>query len=193
MPDPQIIPTKATLRNAARHIRSSLSPAQVEGMSDDVCRNLLSLLDGMDPVMVYVSKPLEVHTHSLIGDLLSRGKRIVVPIIEQDTKTLRLSYLTDTAHLVQSTFQVPEPIGHELPALADEVRAVIVPVLAFDLRGHRLGYGAGYYDRFLSRYPHLTKIGLAFSSQQIPTVPHEANDVRMDFIITEKEIIDCRK
>jgi 5-formyltetrahydrofolate cyclo-ligase len=192
MPDSPAVPDKASLRDAARHTRSSLSPAQIETMSGQVCSRLLAMLNGMDPLMVYVSKPLEVHTHTLLEDLISRRRRIVVPIIEKETKTLRLSYLRDTSHLVQSTFQVPEPIGHELPALAEEVRAVIVPVLAFDCRGHRLGYGAGYYDRFLSRHPHLIKIGLAFSCQQIPSVPHDANDIPMDFIITEKETLNCR-
>jgi 5-formyltetrahydrofolate cyclo-ligase len=193
MPEVQIIPNKAALRDAARKQRSSFSPAQIEAMSVLACTHLTELIDGIDPLMIYVSKPLEVHTHTLLASLLSHGKRVVVPIIEKETKTLRLSYLSDTAHLVESTFQVPEPIGHELTAHAEDIRAVVVPVLAFDRGGHRLGYGAGYYDRFLARYPHLTKIGLAFSCQQIPSVPHDANDIRMDFIITEKGVLDCRK
>jgi 5-formyltetrahydrofolate cyclo-ligase len=65
-------------------------------------------------------------------------------------------------------------------------------VLAFDRRGHRLGYGAGYYDRFLAKHPRITRIGLAFSCQQISSVPSDENDIRMDFIITENEILDCR-
>jgi 5-formyltetrahydrofolate cyclo-ligase len=191
MPEPGKTPTKTALRDEARRIRSSLSPAQIENMSRHVCRHVLGVLDGIDPVMVYVSKPLEVHTHSLLDDLLSRGTRIVVPIIEQETKTLRLSYLTDSTHLITSTFNVPEPIGREIPARPEDVRAVIVPVLAFDRRGHRLGYGAGYYDRFLASCPSLTKIGLAFSCQEIPSVPHDSNDVPMDHIITENGVLDC--
>jgi len=186
-------PDKAFLRDAARHMRSSLSPSQIGDMSAVICQNLLSILNGLDPLMVYVSKPLEVHTISLIEELLAQKRRVVVPIIEKETRSLRLSYLTDTAYLVESTFHVPEPIGNELPARAEEVRAVIVPVLAFDQRGHRLGYGAGYYDRFLGKNPHLRKIGLAFSCQEIPAVPHDENDIRMDIIITEKGILDYRK
>jgi 5-formyltetrahydrofolate cyclo-ligase len=159
-------------------------------MSRQVCRNLLPRLDGNDPVLVYVSKPLEVQTRSLIRTLLDRKRRVVVPIIEKENRSLRLSYLTDPAHLVESTFHVPEPIGNEIPANPRDVPAVIVPVLAFDTRGHRLGYGAGYYDRFLARYPHMTKIGLAFSCQQVPAVPHDHNDIRMDCIVTETGILD---
>jgi 5-formyltetrahydrofolate cyclo-ligase len=85
-----------------------------------------------------------------------------------------------------------EPIGNEIPARPEEVKIVIVPILAFDRRGHRLGYGAGYYDRFLSAHPHLIKIGLAFSCQEVAEVPAEQNDVRMDVVITERDRIMCR-
>jgi 5-formyltetrahydrofolate cyclo-ligase len=191
-PEPSIRSDKAVLRECARTIRSSLTPAQIERMSGQVCSSLIALIDGRDPLMVYVSKPLEVHTRSLLEQLLKNQRKVVVPIIEKETRTLRLSYLKDTAHLVESTFSVPEPIGHELPARPDDVKTVIVPMLAFDKSGHRLGYGAGYYDRFLSKNPHLTKIGLAFSCQQVTGVPFDENDIRMDFIITEKGILDCR-
>jgi 5-formyltetrahydrofolate cyclo-ligase len=65
-------------------------------------------------------------------------------------------------------------------------------MLAFDRSGHRLGYGAGYYDRFLESNPHLLKIGLAFSCQEAQSLPSDAHDIRMDIIITEDEVIDCR-
>lgn len=193
MPTSPTCHDKVSMRDAARNTRSALSPAQMKTMSAGICNNLLAILDGMDPLMVYVSKPLEVNTHTLINDLLRLRRNVVVPIIEKETRSLRLSYLTDPAHLVESTFRVPEPIGNELPARAEDLRAVIVPVLAFDANGHRLGYGAGYYDRFLAKNPHILKIGLAFSCQQFPAVPHDDNDVRMDIIITEKGILDCRQ
>jgi 5-formyltetrahydrofolate cyclo-ligase len=142
--------------------------------------------------MIYASKPLEVNTKSLIGELISRGKTIVVPIIEKDTKTLRLSYLRDPDVLQESTFQVPEPIGRELPALASTIKAVIIPMLAFDKKGNRLGYGAGYYDRFLSSHPHLTRIGIAFSCQEVEEIPADATDAGMDIIVTDTCIISCR-
>jgi 5-formyltetrahydrofolate cyclo-ligase len=66
-------------------------------------------------------------------------------------------------------------------------------MLGFDQLGHRLGYGAGYYDRFLSNHPHFLKIGLAFSCLESGEVPVDENDISMDMIITEKGIIRCRK
>ena len=193
MPETDIQAPKKLLRDHARTVRSALSRAQIEEKSASICRQLYKVLDGIDPVMVYVSKPLEVNTRDLIDYLIHRHGRIVVPIIERDTRTLRLSYIQNTSVLVKSTFHVHEPVGSEIPASPDEVRAVIVPMLAFDHSGNRLGYGAGYYDRFLCNLPHIKKIGLAFSCQEVGCVPCEANDVKMDMVVTENGIFQCSR
>jgi 5-formyltetrahydrofolate cyclo-ligase len=182
---------KKLLRDHARSLRASLSKAEIEEKSGLICRHVLKILDGTDSLMVYVSKPLEVNTKDLIGHLLSRRKTVIVPIIEKETKTLRLSYLKDPVVLQESTFHVPEPVGHELPALASEVKAVIIPMLAFDKKGNRLGYGAGYYDRFLSLHPHITRIGIAFACQEIEEIPADTTDACMDIIVTDTRIIHC--
>jgi 5-formyltetrahydrofolate cyclo-ligase len=158
--------TKAALREQAKEARSLLSPQEIATHSAVIERRLLDHLNGFTTIMVYVSKTPEAETKDLIIDLNRRGVRVVVPIIEKETCSLRLSYLTDPSVLVPSTFNVPEPIGHELPARPEDVEVVIIPMLAFDAEGNRLGYGAGYYDRFLCRYPHPQKIGIAFSCQQ---------------------------
>jgi len=181
--------TKTALRQQAKEARSLLSPSQIAEHSKIISQRLLDLLNGFETVMVYASKAPEVETKDLIVDLNRRGVRVIVPIIERETCSLRLSYLLDPAVLLPSTFNVPEPVGHELPARPEEVQAVIIPMLAFDAEGNRLGYGAGYYDRFLCRYPHPQKIGIAFSCQQAQSIPVDENDVKMDYIVTEKEII----
>jgi 5-formyltetrahydrofolate cyclo-ligase len=183
---------KKLLRDHARTVRASLSTAEIEEKSGLICRRLLEVIDGTDPLMIYASKPREVNTKALIGHLISGGKTVVVPIIEKDTKTLRLSYLKDPDVLQESTFHVPEPVGRELPALASDIKTVIIPMLAFDKKGNRLGYGAGYYDRFLSLHPHLTRIGIAFSCQEVEEIPADATDAIMDIIVTDTGIISCR-
>jgi 5-formyltetrahydrofolate cyclo-ligase len=192
MPDISYPMNKKILRDHARAIRASLSPAEIWEKSERICRNLIDVLDSENPLMVYISKPREVHTRALIDHLLAQGKTIVVPIIEKDTKTLRLSYLDDPAVLSQSTFNVSEPVGHELPAQASDVKAVIIPMLAFDKRGNRLGYGAGYYDRFLTTHPHLTRIGIAFACQELAEIPADPTDAGMDMIVTDTGIIHCQ-
>lgn len=181
--------TKAALREQAKEARSLLSPAEVATYSASIEEKLLGILDGFETVMVYASKTPEAETEGLIAALDRRGVRVVVPIIERETCSLRLSYLPDPGVLVPSTFDVPEPIGHELPARPEDVEVVVIPMLAFDAEGNRLGYGAGYYDRFLCRYPHPKKIGIAFSCQQAQSIPADENDVKMDCIVTEKGII----
>ncbi len=143
-------------------------------------------------ILIYSSKFPEVDTHPLIERLLTEGKKVVVPIIERETHTLRLSYLRDTSVLVTSTFQVPEPIGNEIPASPGDIEVAVIPMIAFDCYGDRLGYGAGYYDRFLHGNPHVVKIGLAFYSQREERILTEPDDIHMDYVLTECGIIPCR-
>ncbi len=182
---------KGELRDRSRAVRSGLTAGEVRSFSNLICDAVQQELNGARTVMVYVSKSPEVDTMPLIRYLLRHHVRVVVPIIERETRTLRLSTLKDPEDLVISTFSVPEPIGNEIPARGEDMEVVIVPLLAFDRTGHRLGYGAGYYDRYLSSYPQAKKIGMAFSCQEIESVPADDNDVAMDMIITEQEIISC--
>jgi 5-formyltetrahydrofolate cyclo-ligase len=171
--------SKHTLREHAKEIRSHLSHTEIAHHSMLIERHLRSIIDGENPIFIYVSKGDEVDTHKLITFLLASGTGVVVPIIERESRTLRLSYLRDPSVLVESTFSVPEPLGSEIPACPEDIQLVVVPMLAFDRRGHRLGYGAGYYDRFLSRHPHMKKIGIAFSCLEVPEIPGDENDVAM--------------
>ena len=191
MPDTPVHVQKKVLRDQARNKRSALSSSEIEEKSSSICRFLRDLLKESDPVMVYISKPLEVNTKDLIDFLLSSGKRVIVPVIEKDTRTLRLSYITGNSVMVRSTFHVHEPVGNEIPALPCEVKTVVVPMLAFDQAGNRLGYGSGYFDRFLAGQPHLKKIGLAFTCLETGCVPCDTNDVKMDLIVTENGIFSC--
>lgn len=184
--------SKTALRQAAKIQRATLNEAQISDYSRRIRDHLIPLLKEREPVLVYSSKCPEVDTMPLIEWLLKEEKTVVVPIIQREDCSLRLSYLSDPAMLVPSTFHVPEPIGHEVPADPSEIQVVIVPMLAFDAVGNRLGYGAGYYDRFLARHPGLLTIGLAFSCQEIASLPAEENDIRMDWIVTEQGVICCK-
>jgi len=185
--------SKMALRQAAKIQRATLDEAQISDYSRRIRDNLIPLIRGRGPVLVYASKYPEVDTLPLIEWLLAEGRTVVVPIIQQEDCSLRLSYIRDPSVLVPSTFQVPEPIGHEVPADPSDIEVVIVPMLAFDAAGNRLGYGAGYYDRFLARHPDLLTIGLAFSCQEVASLPAEENDICMDWIVTEQGPHCCRK
>ncbi|MDD4126694.1 MAG: 5-formyltetrahydrofolate cyclo-ligase [Methanomicrobium sp.] len=179
---------KNKLRNIMREKREELTPEERIVKSEAICRNVLSIIKPGETVMGFASKEIEVDTKPLLKMLLKNNNPLVVPIIVKEDVSLRLSYVRDLAHLVPSTFGVPEPIGNEIPVPDGAVDVVILPMLAFDKRGGRLGYGSGYYDRFLEKYPDVTKIAMAFACQEADEVPLEDNDVLMDYVITENGV-----
>ena len=128
-------------------------------------------------VLCYVSLPYEVETRQVITRLLEAGKRVVVPKVRG--RRLVLSELRDPdVDLAPGAFNVLEPIPRALrPVRPEELDVALVPGLAFDCRGHRLGHGYGYFDRLLARLPdRVTTIGLCFDFQRIdhlPTRPHD--------------------
>lgn len=177
--------TKARVREILRARKEAMAPEDRLEKSRKICWHLMNEIPDGKTVMVFTSKEKEVNTRPLILALFDRKNPVVVPIIQKEDVSLRLSYLRDFSALVPSTFGVPEPIGSEIPARAGDVDIIILPMLGFDRAGGRIGYGAGYYDRFLEKNPDLTKIGIAFACQEIDSLPVDENDVRMDRIITE--------
>lgn len=180
---------KEEMRDLARSKRFELTEEEILQKSSAIREKVLLSVKDCRCIMIYLSKEPEVETLRLSEELLAEGKTLIVPIIEKDTGTLRLSKLKSTSVLIRSTFGVLEPIGNEIPVGNEEIDAVIVPMLAFDRSGARLGYGAGYYDRFFSRPTNAEIIGLAYSCQEISSICCESFDKRMDLIITEDEVI----
>lgn len=180
---------KSRVRQVLRERKDAMTPGERLEKSQRICCHLAGLIRDGETVMVYSSKEKEVNTGPLTATLLERGNPVVVPIIVREDVSLRLSYLRDVAVLVPSTFGVPEPIGNEIPAAGRDVDTIVLPMLGFDRRGGRIGYGAGYYDRFMAKNPHLRTIGVAFACQEFDDLPVDENDVLMDCIITEDGIV----
>jgi 5-formyltetrahydrofolate cyclo-ligase len=180
---------KNSIRKVLRQKKEAMHPEERLEKSQRICRHLMGLIRAGETVMVYTSKEMEVNTKPLIAALFRQKNLVVVPIIVREDISLRLSYLRDFAALVPSTFDVPEPIGSEIAAAAEDIDTIVLPMLGFDRKGGRIGYGAGYYDRFLSKNPNLRKIGIAFACQEVQDLPVDENDMPMDFIITEDGIV----
>ena len=180
---------KESVRKILRQKKEAMLPEERLSKSQRICRHLMNVISDGETVMVFTSKEKEVNTRPLIMALFGQGNPVVVPIIVKEDYSLRLSYLRDFSALVPSTFGVPEPIGSEIPAAADDIDTIILPMLGFDRKGGRIGYGAGYYDRFLSKNPGLRKIGIAFACQEVENLPIDENDIRMDAIITEDGMV----
>jgi len=145
-----------------------------------------------DVIMTYVDFGKEVRTVPLISDLFHRGKRVVVPYCEQGE--IQLFLLKKLNELAPCYFGILEP-KIELRRLSehqvhlDELRLILVPGVAFDCHGGRLGRGKGYYDRFLKKTPkNALKVGLAFDFQLFDSIPMTENDQFMDIIATENQL-----
>ena len=141
----------------------------------------------------YLPMRSEVDTRPLIADALAHGKRVAVPIVVPKAAELAHAWLDSLAAdaLTPGAFGTFNPRDLR-PAAPGDWELVIVPLLAFDRRGYRLGYGKGYYDRLLAGSP-ITSIGVAFAAQEIDMLPAEAHDIALDWIITECEMIRSRR
>ncbi len=173
-----------------REQRQSLSPALHAEKSEAICRQLEQLPQYKDAkkILVYVSAKDEVATHALIKDALAAGRQVYVPKIHE--ATLAICPLSTWEDLQPGTFGILEPCDIATPAQPEEMGLIIVPGLAFDPRGHRIGYGKGHYDKLLKSTKGY-KVGLAFAEQVIEAVPDEAHDVPLDLIITDNTARKC--
>jgi len=176
-------------RKEALSHRGSLSPAERTEFSLHTVERIISFADKMGggPVGGFWPIRTEIDPRPALLRLDSMGLRAALPVVTPSGLIFRAWKMGDA--MAEGPFGLREP-----EATAPEVSplALLVPLAAFDRRGHRIGYGAGYYDRAIARLsaigPLLT-IGLAFSVQEIDRVPEEAHDRSLNVIVTEKETI----
>ena len=187
---------KDELRERMRAQLESLSAAQVSAASAAVWERLsvLATFTSAEWLLVYVSKGHEVDSHGLIRQLLALGKRVCVPKFDEATKRYVASELRDfDTELVEGRFTILEP-KPEAVRRVESVRldALVLPGLAFDDHGNRLGRGMGFFDAIL-RDARGTKIALAHDFQVVSEVPAEPHDVGVDFIVTEARVVETKR
>lgn len=137
----------------------------------------------------YASFRSEVETLDLLARALGRGRRVALPVTQREKGLLRFYWVSDLSSLRAGAYGILEPQAlAENEVKSGELDLVLVPGLAFDLEGRRLGYGAGYYDRTLAGLACL-KIGLAFDFQITASLPGESHDVALDLVVTENRTI----
>jgi len=181
---------RSGLRGRARRIRDAIPPADRARLSAQVCARAQQLLAdaGANTVMVYVSFRSEVETAALIAEL-RRTHRVAAPRVV--AAGVMDAMLLDTQPLVRSRLGVMEPPATAALVEPESIDAVLVPGLAFDGDGYRLGYGGGYYDRFLARCSRALRIGLAFEAQMVESVRPHRRDQPLEHIVTERRTIDA--
>ncbi len=142
-------------------------------------------------IYCYVSVRHEVETSCIIRESLRAGKRVAVPKV-LGKRNMEFYFIDRAEELLPGGWGIPEPEGRgERLALPGKDALFIVPGVAFDRTGTRLGYGGGFYDAYLSRYPHCQTAALAFEVQLTERIPAACYDVRISTIITEKGIVTC--
>lgn len=183
---------KDELRNQMRQKRRALTGAELAGNSEKITLNLFKLkcIQTAKTVCSFLSAFKEPDTMPIIQKLLSCGQAVCVPVTDEENVTLSLSYIHNVSDLKKGAYGIWEPSSTE-EANCGDIDVMLVPGLAFGRDGARLGFGKGYYDRLLANSRSI-KIGLCHSFQLFNTIPSDAHDVPMDYIITEKEIIKVR-
>ena len=173
---------KVELRKHIRQLKRQFTPQQLEELSLDICSRLLlePHIQQADPLLLYHSLPGEVDTRMLLDTL--KGKNILLPHVVS-AEEMELKRYSGPADLRQGAFGIMEPCGASFTDY-QQIDVAIVPGMAFDHHGHRLGRGKGYYDRFLSRVPNIYKIGLCFGFQLVEEVPTDENDIQMDLVLS---------
>ena len=169
--------TKQELRKHIRMLKEQYLPG--EQSSCEVL--LLEKLSPYKVIMLYSALPDEVPTQILMDELVAQGKTVLLPRVISDTD-MELHRYTGKQDLQTGAYGILEPTGEPFTDYK-AIDIAIVPGMAFDAEGHRLGRGKGYYDRFLSRVPYLYKIGLCFSWQMVDHIPCDEHDVVMDEVI----------
>ena len=159
-----------------------------------ITERLLSMpgMDSWETLFVYVNFRSEVETFQLIQRCLEKDKRVVVPLVDSAQSTMIALQVTNLEEDLQpGYFDIPEPDPVKTSRVdGKEIDVVVLPGSVFDIEGGRLGYGGGYYDRFLvNDAPQACRIGLAFELQVVPAVPLEPHDQRLDYLVTEKRTI----
>lgn len=132
-------------------------------------------------LFIYSSLSDEVDTTTLLDSLALCGKTVVLPKVV-DAENMELRLYTGREDLAAGSYGIMEPTGKQFTALHD-IDVAVVPGMAFDRNGHRLGRGKGYYDRILAQMPQAYKIGICFDFQLMENIPHDAHDVSMDEVI----------
>ena len=178
---------KAALRRSLKEQRAALDPRLCAQWDEEIARKVIGSewFAKADMVFCYVSVGREVDTSSILDAAWRQGKRIAVPRCAAKGQ-MDFFVINSREELAPGAYHIPEPKEACPRAEATPDSLCIVPGLSFDQRGYRLGYGGGYYDRFLAQFPGRS-VGLVRSLFLVQKLPAEEYDLAVDAIITEKE------
>jgi 5-formyltetrahydrofolate cyclo-ligase len=185
--EPVATARKEELRRTARQVRDAIATEPRRRAAESAAGHLLALprLAGARRVALFAAVGSELDATAVARGLRARGVEIVYPRVVRGARRLEFHLVGDESELVPGAFGIPEPAADAPVAPVQSIDAFVVPGLAFDAGGARIGWGRGYYDRSLAAAPERLRIGYCFECQLVPEVPLEPSDLPMHAIVTE--------
>lgn len=188
---------KESIRQYYKTLRQGIPKKEVLEKSQAITKQLIasSLWQSHDTIMLYLSFGHEVDTEALFKRGWEEGKKLLIPICLADGHTIQASKIDHLDQLVLNQYKIRElPPDLIQPVAPEDIQLCVVPGIAFDKQGNRLGFGAGYYDRFLARLnPATPKVALAFTKQlSMEPLPTDPYDLPMDYICTDQALLTIR-
>ncbi len=186
---------KKLLRGQILDKRKNLSEKSHKDYSKTIINNIIEsdFYRKAKIIMCFISFGNEVDTHDFIKYSLDNNKEIAVPITFPENRELKPSLLKSFDELEPGFYDILTPKEEFIRFIdPNDLDLIIVPGVVFDRNGYRVGYGGGYYDRFLAKLPGVPRLAISFDLQIIDQVPREDFDIPVDYIYTEKQIISCK-
>jgi 5-formyltetrahydrofolate cyclo-ligase len=175
-----------------RAARAAIGPEERARRSRRIEERLFALpeMASARTILLFYSFGSEVATGGMAARIRTEGKRLLLPYVEGDA--MNAAEVREGDELIRAPYGAREP-ARRVPIDPAVVDLVVAPGLAFDRRGHRLGYGGGFYDRYLARLrPEAVRVGIGFDVQVVDEVPAGPGDQRVDLVVTEAGVLDCR-
>ena len=181
---------KSEVRHEALATRRKISSDRLDRLSDQVQKNLEGTREFAEAATLatYVAKEDEVQTRNVIIDSLKMGKEVLVPRVGRAPGEMRFYRIRSLDELRAGSYGVLEPLEGSRAVPLSRAQMVLVPVVAWDDKGHRVGYGGGYFDRSLKSRGGAVAAGLALESQRRAAVPASDSDVGLQMLVTEKRV-----
>lgn len=179
---------KREVRTEVLQKRAHLTAVQCQKDSRIIMQMLEHYLSREFELYLYASYGKEVDTWELMKQCLEQKRKIALPRVLEDKIHMEFYYIQDLSDLEEGYRGIFEPAKHCLPVQDTPQKIIILPGVAFDHFGNRVGYGKGFYDRYLHRHDFAKKIAVAFEFQMYDKIQAEKNDMQADIILTEKAV-----
>lgn len=189
--------SKSDVRKLVYNIRKQISAEEIEEKSKRIFERLqegilqqIPYLRDSGEVFVYYSYNNEVNTVGFIKNCMEKGYKVALPKVNQETMEMEFFYISSITDVVEGYKGIPEPCKTCEPAnYEDNDRLLIMPGVAFDANRNRIGYGKGFYDRYLEKHDFVLKVAVAFEFQIFESIEHDEHDKKPDMILTERGTI----